>query len=80
MMGLDRLLRHVGEQRVGAAEADHGELGEEKPDVDQHMVRPEQKQRQHDRRPPGEEADDARCRRLPPTVGGGRRELADVVL
>ena len=30
VMRLDRLLRHVGEQRVGAAEAHHRELGEER--------------------------------------------------
>ena len=29
VIGLDRLLRHVGQQRIGAAEAHHGELGEE---------------------------------------------------
>ena len=38
VMGLDRLLRHVGEQRIGAAEAHHRELGEERADAHEHMV------------------------------------------
>ena len=39
VMGLDRLLRHVGQHRIGAAEAHHRELGKEHADADQHMVR-----------------------------------------
>ena len=42
-IGLHRLLRHVGEQRVGAAEAHHRQLGEEQADVDQDVLRAEQR-------------------------------------
>ncbi len=44
-IGLDRLLRHVGEQRIGAAEAHDRELGEEQADARQHMVRAERERR-----------------------------------
>ena len=44
-VGLHRLLRHVGEQRIGAAEAHHRELGEEQADVDEHVLRAERSAR-----------------------------------
>ena len=70
-IGRDRLLRHVGEQRIGAAEAHHRELGEEQADAGQHMVRAERERDQRDRRPPDHEADDAR--RSPPAASGRAR-------
>ena len=35
---VDRFLRHIGKQRIGAAETHHRELGEEGADIDQHML------------------------------------------
>ena len=37
-VSLHRFLRHVGEQRVGAAETHHRKLGEKQPDADQDML------------------------------------------
>ncbi len=52
VMGLDRLLRHIGEHRIGAAEAHHRELGKERADADQHVAGAERQRGQRDRRPP----------------------------
>ena len=37
-ISLDRLLRHIGEHRIGAAEGDHGQLGKEDGDVGEDVV------------------------------------------
>ena len=68
-MGLDRLLRHIREQCVGAAEADDRELGEERADAHQHMARAKRKHGKQHRRPPGNQPDDSRDHGLPPAVG-----------
>jgi NitT/TauT family transport system permease protein len=79
-VSLDRLLRHVGEQCIGAAEAHHRELGEEQPDAGQHVARAEYERDQRDRRPPDRETGDRGDDRLSPAVGRGRRQRPDVVL
>jgi hypothetical protein len=38
MIILDRLLGHVGEHGVGAAERDHGHLAEEQSDIAEYVV------------------------------------------
>jgi len=42
-ISLDRLLRHVGEDGIGAAEGDHGELGKEDGYVGEDVIAPKQK-------------------------------------
>jgi hypothetical protein len=77
-MGLDRLLRHIGQHGVGAAEADHGELGKERSDAHQHVVRPERGDGQRHRRPPHDKADDHGDGELPPRVADGCRHDLDL--
>ena len=68
VMGLDRLLRHIGQQRIGAAEAHHRELREERADAHQHVVGAKHDHGQRNRRPPDDEPD-RRCRDgLPPAA------------
>ena len=66
VMRLDRLLRHVGQQRIGAAERHHRQLGEEHADADQHVVRAERYRGQRDRRPPDRQSNHRRHQKLPP--------------
>ena len=49
-VGLDRLLRDVGEHRVGAAEGDHRHLAEEDAEPREDVVRAERQRQQRDRR------------------------------
>ena len=49
-------LRHVGEQRIGAAEAHHRELGEEHPDLTSTWLGAERQRGERDRRPPDRRA------------------------
>ena len=56
-MGLDRSLRHIGEHRIGPAESNHGELGEENSDVGQDMVATKQERGQDQRSDPQRKPD-----------------------
>ncbi len=80
-MGLDRLLRHIGEQRIGAAEAHHRKLGEKHADAHQHMARAEAstaaRRRAPTRRAARRRAAISACRQR---SGAGRDQRCDVVL
>ena len=69
-VGLDHLLRHIGQHRIGAAEGHHRKFREKYADVDQNMMRAEHHRREGDRRPPDHETGDAGDRELPPPVAG----------
>ena len=79
MVRLDRLLGHIGQQRIGAAEAHHRELGEEHADRDQHVVGAERQRGQPHRRPPQHNADRRRREELTPAIAVGRRDSLDLV-
>ena len=71
VMGFDRLLRHIGQHRIGAAEAHHRELGEERADAHQHVVRAKRERGERHRRPPGDQTDQRRNAELPPAIPRG---------
>ena len=52
MEAVDRLLSDVGQHGIGAAEGDHGHLGEEEADAAEYVVRPQQGDQQDDRGQP----------------------------
>jgi hypothetical protein len=56
-VGLDRLLRDVGQHGVGAAESNHRHLREEYGDVREDIARTEREQQRGDRPEPEHEAD-----------------------
>jgi len=66
MIGLDCLLRHVGKQCIGAAEAHHRELREERGDVEHDVVRAEGEHDDRDGGEPQRETYECGRRELPP--------------
>ena len=58
---LDRLLRHIGEDSVGAAEGDDRHLGEEQPLCEEHAVGAAENADHRDRREPRREKDGDEC-------------------
>jgi hypothetical protein len=70
-----RLLRHIGEHGIGAAERDHRQLGKKHPDLPQHVMRAERGEHQPHRRRPDRAADQHRAHAVTPRAPrkrGGR--------
>jgi hypothetical protein len=61
-----RLLRHVGEHRIGAAEGDHGHLGEEQRFLREHMPEAQSGNEHGYRSEPDGAPDEDRAHRLRP--------------